>query len=816
MVSLAPIAGRDAPVSLPVPLTSLVGREREIAALGALLRDPGVRLVTLTGVGGVGKTRLALRVASDLAAEGHFVDGVVFIDLATVRDPGLVVAGIAQSLDVRGVGQEPAAAALKRFLRRRRLLLVLDNFEQVLEAGPFLIGILHECPHLKVIVTSRSLLNLAGEQAMPVPPLSLGVPTQESLVATDQPIPASDAVRLFVERTRAVNPHFALSAANRPVIAEIVQRLDGLPLAIELAAARGALLSPSDLLARLDHPLPHLTGGPRDQPARHQTMHAAIAWSYELLAAEEQRVFRCLGVFSGGCTLEAATAVCAPQPEDESARMEGVASALAMDAVLESLARQSLVRSVAAPDDGAADGATRIVMLETIREFAAEQLALRGETAPGRRHAAYYQGLATHAEPTFWGDAPGDWRAAIDRETGNLQAAFDWAMRCGETDLALRLASARFDPHWTTGANAHVHRRWTYQALAMPGGDPTRRVRALTTAAWLAHVHDDFAEVRSLAHEALSLARAHEDEFGAASAEFVMGIAAFHEGDLVVARRHLEDAHAGFRRLNAPGRMAWTLSYLASLDSRDAIDEGGDPAALARAVSIYEEVLALFRGAGNAHGVARALHGLAYVAWKQRDLPRALALSHEVLHLDWELGWPIHYHLEDLADIAGRTRHAALAARLYGAADTLRQRTGRPVEPVFRAEFERDVAVARRALGDEAFAEAWAAGRALSPEQAVAEADAFAAAGISSAPAAAVPPAGATTGLTARELDVLYQLIDGRTDREIAAHLFISRRTASKHVEAILAKLGVRSRGAAAAEARRRGLAPTPLGNEDH
>jgi DNA-binding CsgD family transcriptional regulator len=355
-----------------------------------------------------------------------------------------------------------------------------------------------------------------------------------------------------------------------------------------------------------------------------------------------------------------------------------------------------------------------------------------------------------------------------------------------------------------------VHRRWASQALAMPGGSPVARARALTTGAWLAHVHDDFEEVRSLASEALTLARVHEDEFGAASASFVLGVAAFHEGDLVAARRHLNDALDGFRMLHAPGRSAWTLSYLASLDSRDAIDEGGDPAALARAASIYEEVLALFRGVGHAHGVARALHGLAYVAWKQRDLSRALALSREVLVLDWELRWPIHYHLEDIADIAGRTGHAAVAARLYGAADSFRERTGRPVEPVFRDEFERDVAVARRALGEDAFARTWAAGRALSPEQAVAEAEAFAAVGINSVPpgVSSAPVVGAR--LTPRELDVLHQLVDGCTDREIAAHLFITRRTASKHVEAILAKLGVRSRGAAVAEARRQGLAPMP------
>jgi predicted ATPase/DNA-binding CsgD family transcriptional regulator len=619
--------------------------------------------------------------------------------------------------------------------------------------------------------------------------------------------PVSDAVRLFVERTRSVNPDFVLSASNEPVITEIVQRLDGLPLAIELAAARATLLSPPALLARLDRPLPHLSGGPRDQPDRHQTMRAAIDWSYDLLTPEEQRVFRCLGVFAGGCSLEAAKSICAAVNDPEPA--EPLAATREVESTLESLARQSLVRVVAA-EDGPGDDAIHIMMLETIREFAAEQLETLGERAPGRRHAEYYHALATAAEPTYWGDARNDSRAAIDRDTGNVQAAIDWAIRHGEIDLALGLVSARFDPHWTTGTNAHVHRHWARQALAMPGGSPAARMRALTTAAWLAHIHDEFDEGRSLANEALALARAHEDAFGAASASYVLGVAAFHEGDLDASRRHLDDALARFDRLQAPGRSAWTRSYLASLDSRVAIDEGGDPAALAQAAKLYEEALELFQSVDHIHGVARASHGLAYVAWKQRDLARALALSRQALVLDWEHHWPIYYHLEDIADIAGRIGQVELAARLYGAADSLRERAGRSVEPVFREEFERDVAVARLALGDDAFAMAWAEGRALTPDQAFAEAEAFASAGIRPDPSGRSSTAVMPAGLTPRERDVLEQLVAGHTDREIAEQLFISRRTASKHVEAILAKLGVRSRGAAVAEARRQGLAPAP------
>jgi non-specific serine/threonine protein kinase len=774
------------PSRLPTPLTSLVGREREIAALGAVLRGtqgvPAVRLVTLTGPGGVGKTRLALRVAADLAAEGRFADGAVFVDLAAVRDPDLVAPAIVQTLGVRAVGQQPAVAMLKTFLAKRQILLILDNFEQIIEAGPIVTDLLQACPHLNVIVTSRSLLNVAGEQAIPVPPLSLpsrGVWDSGSR-EEGRSLLDSEAVRLFVERVRAVNPGFALAKANVGVVADIVQRLDGLPLAIELAAARSGLFSPAVLLARLDHRLPHLTGGPRDQPARHQTMRAAIAWSYDLLAPEEQQVFRSLSAFAGGFTLEAAEAVCS------------VADVLG---AIESLTRQSLLRVVEPAAGGVASDVPRLTMLETVREFAAEQLAARGERGPGQRHAGYFLALAERAEPTYWGDASGDWGAEIVAESRNLRAALTWAAEQGETDTALRLASAMFDPHRMTGDNAREQERWAQRALAMPGGSPDHRGQALTSAAWLAFAHFDFAEGQALIEEALALDRQLGDELWFAMASFVLGNAAFHQGELAESRRHLGEALAGFRALDARGRAAWVLCVLASLDSRVAVDEGGDPAELARAIACYEEALALFREVDHrGQGYVRALHGLAYVAYKQRVLPRALAATQEVLALDWADGWPVYHYLEDVADIAGRIGRPEVAARLYGAAEAQRERDGRPVEPVYRAEFERDAAVSRWALGEAAFAAAWAAGRALPLEQAVAEALSLTA------------PAPPEFALTRRERQILPLLAAGRADREIADALFLGLRTVENHVARLTAKLDVHSRQEAVAVARAAGL----------
>jgi non-specific serine/threonine protein kinase len=813
-VPLVPRSDRDSAARLPTALNSLIGREQEVATVSALLCDPFVRLVTLTGPGGVGKTRLALQVATELADSPAldpgqaFTDGIVFIDLAAIRDAALVVPAIAQTLGLRADGRHPTTAIVTSYLRAQELLLVLDNFEQVVEASPRVTDLLQACSHLTVLVTSRARLHVSGERAVAVPPLSL--PSQDldgpqCVRSAAHLLDSSAAVRLFVDRACAVEPDFALTDANADAVAAIVQRLDGLPLAIELAAARTAIFAPAELLGRLERRLPLLTSGLQDQPARLQTMRTAIAWSYDLLAAEEQQVFRCLATFVGGCTLDAAEAVCggqeehAPPPSTPDARPLTLSSVID---VVESLTGQSLVQAIKPLDKRSGAGTTRLVMLETVREFAAEQLAAGGDQTPGRRHAAYYLALATRAERTFWGETPGDWRALILPESENLGAALVWAITHEETETALRLAGTMFEPHWLTGVNPRELGQWVHRALALPGGSAAARIKALISAVWVARAREDPVMEYSLAEEALALARLHEDAFGRASASALLGLIRLHSGDVAGARPHLLAALAGFRELNAGGRIGWTLCHLATLDSRDAVDEGGDTDALARALGCYEEALALFRAIGQTRGIARALHGIAYLTYKQRDLPRALASARDLLALEWRERWPVTDYLEDIADIAGRLGRPDVAVRLYGAADAQRERIGQEIGPLFQAEYDRDVAVSRQALGEAAFAAGWADGRALPLEQAVAQALApfERARELDERPAE----------LTQREYDVLRLLVAGHTDREIADALYIGRRTAEGHVARILEKLEVHTRAAAVTVAFASGLIDLP------
>ncbi|MGH2534100.1 MAG: ATP-binding protein [Thermomicrobiales bacterium] len=795
-VPIAPVTAwpRVLAPRLPAPLTPLVGREEEIARVAALVRDPAVRPLTLTGPGGVGKTRLALQVAADVAEE--FADGVAFVELAAVRDSELVAPTIAQTLGVRSAGRHPIDA-LKTALHDQELLLVLDNFEQVIEAGPQVTELLAACPRLTVIVTSRSLLHLAGERRFAVPPL--GLPDPDGLASAEQ-IERSAAVRLFVERAHAVNPDFAMVAADAPVVATICARLDGLPLAIELAASRSALLTSADLIDRLDNGHHILKGGARDAPVRQQTMRNAVAWSHDLLDAEEQALFRRLAVFAGGFSLEAAEAVVAEggrrkaDVSSSSPAFRLPPSASVLDG-LASLVEKSLIQRV---EKG--HGVALLAMLETIREYAADRLAASGEeVALRRRHAAYFLGLAERY--AFADLLPDDERAIarLEAEHPNLRAALAWFAATGQAEHLLRLTAA-LGRYWSGQGYYREGRDWLERALSVGGGAPTRvRARALVLCGIIALFQGAESEANERLTTGLSLSRSHDDAVHAAQALIGLGALAMDQGDDLRATAFLEEAIAEAEAI-ADQRLAAIMAGRAFDNLGVAARMQGD---LALAAARHEEALRRDRATGYVVGIVIDVGDLGDVARDQGDYGRAMTYYREALSLvDERVGTrSVTEQIEGVAVVAAAVGQPARAARLFGAVEALRGRAGLSFRfPADQIAHERGVAATRAALGEQAFAAAWAAGRALSRDEAMAEAlEPFALSGD-------VRPA----NLTRRELEVLRLLVAGHTDREIADVLFIGRRTVEGHVARVFDKLGVRTRAAAVAVALAAGLVEVP------
>ena len=480
---------------LPSPLTPLIGREQDAAEVCALLQRSEVRLVTLRGAGGVGKTRLALQVATDL--QGGFVDGVFFIALASLRDPDLVVPTIAHRLGLTETGDWPLLERLYASLGEKHMLLVLDNFEQVATAAPQLSELLVACPRIKLLVTSRAVLHIGEEYEYAVPPLA--VPDLQHLPQLPEPekLLQSAAVALFLQRARAIKPAFQLTPANAGAIAEICVRLDGLPLAIELAAARINLLSPRALLERLSHRLAVLTSTSQDMPARQQTLRSTLTWSYDLLRTEVQQLFGYLSVFVGGCTLEAVEAVCGTS--DDPATLSGFSI---LDGVA-SLVDTSLLNAAEQEDQE-----IRFTMLETIREYGWERLISSGEARVIQRaHAAYYLRLAEEAELKLTGPAQRVWLKRLEREHENLRAAMQWWMDQGESEMALRLGGALFRFWWMHG-NVREGREWMEKA--MMGSEETAalvRAKALGCAGSLATIQGRFGQAKEFLTQSLRLFR---------------------------------------------------------------------------------------------------------------------------------------------------------------------------------------------------------------------------------------------------------------------------------------------------------------------
>jgi len=724
--------------NLPVQRTAFIGREHEATALRQLLSRVDVQLVTLTGPGGIGKTRLALQVAAEAAAE--FAGGVCFVPLSAVSDHGLIASTIAQALGVRETGNQSPQESLKEYVSGldQPMLLLLDNFEHLVSAAPVIAQLLTTGPKLKVAVTSQAPLHVYGEHEFPVPPLAL--PDLKSIPPLEV-LSRLPAVALFVERAQAVKHEFALTRENAPAVAAICARLDGLPLAIELAAARIKLLSPSAMLARLESRLNLLTGGARDLPTRQQTLRSTVDWSYGLLNAAEQTLFRRLSVFTGGCTLESAEAVCDTKGDLGLDILDGMASM-----VDKSLAQQ--VEQV--------DAETRFLMLSTIREYALERLVdSDDESAARRAHAAYYLVLAEEgAEDVV---AHPEWLDRFEVEHDNFRLALDYLIKTGDADWGLRIGAALFR-FWETREHLTEGRDAIVRVLALEGAAarPKLRARLLFAAAVLASEQGDYGSAQKMFEDSLETCIELNDNRGVAVALNALAVITRDRGEIAAASLLFERCVAIWKDLGDPADIARALSNLASVMKLQGEYE--------RASSLYDECLTMFRKVGDGAGVAWTLNYQGDVAREKADFVAARSFCEQSLSEFRQLrdSWGIASTLSDLASLSCDQGNNAEARRLYGesikvfqelghkrgiaraleclavsaaaqsnaeqslhlagAAAALRQRLGAPLTPTEQARLERALEFARRTLGDAAGLTAWMEGWAMPVEQAVHEA----------------------------------------------------------------------------------------------
>jgi len=731
---------------LPMPRSPLIDREQEVALVRDLLQREDVGPVTLTGPGGVGKTRLAIQVAADLTSQ--FADGVAFISLAALKDPQLVEPTVARALGVSEANGQAIDERLLAYLRPRELLLLLDNTEQLLSAAPLATQLLDAAPRLKVLVTSREPLRVRDERVVPVLPLALPDAEQLPDLATLAQVPA---VALFVERVREVQPTFALTAANAQAIAEICWRLDGLPLALELAAARSNVLPPAALLARLEHRLPLLTHGARDVPERQQTLRNTIAWSYDLLDEGDKALFRRLSAFAGGFTLEAVEAACVFDATANVSSSEGDEGA-----VLEQLG-QLLDKSLVQAQQGTG-GEPRFTMLETIHEYAQEQLEASGEAASVQeRHADYFLRLALEAEPHMFGPEREVWMERLEREEANLRAALAWSKADGNAvHTGLRLVGA-LSMYWFLHDDVREGRTWLEAMLQRTDGTDRSAARgsALLGAGWLAWIEGDYEAASPRTEESLSIARELGDNRAIGYAEELLGLVRMGQRNGAEARPLLEESRTIFKDLGDVWYEAMVLYYLGM-----ATYFSGDRAG---ARTHFEESLQLFQEQGDVFGVTLLVSALEVVGLPQGDEEKARSLYEQRLLLlraskdrgrlgmilisvgdSWlhqygdeqqakvlyqqglnlwqdmqrvDGGLGIVKALAGMAEVAVAQGQAERAGRLFGIADHML-----PAASSYRDDVNRSVAEARANLDAATFETGWTAGQAMTVEQAVTDA----------------------------------------------------------------------------------------------
>jgi predicted ATPase/DNA-binding CsgD family transcriptional regulator len=771
---------------LPRTHAPIVPRDRELSRVVDLVQRPDRSLLTLVGPPGAGKTTLALMAAH--AIDHVFRDGVSFVDLSATRDPGLVAQTVAASIGIADASGEDLLETLVRVLRPRSRLLILDNFEQVLPAATMVRELLDRCPHLKMLVTSRTPLLLSFEQQCLVPPMS--VPDLHRPLVGEE-IEQSPAVALFKVRAQAVNPDWELSASDASLVAEICVRLDGLPLAIELAASWIGVLTASAILERLSRMLDLLASPQQDRVARHQTLRAAIRWSEDLLPEELQGLFRRLGVFSGGCTFEAAAVIC-PEVETTSQHL--------LQCIGQLVNHHLLI-----PQEPRGDQ-TRFHMLATIREYALERLEQSGELDQmQRRHASYYLALARSAEAAYQGEGQGSWLDRLENEYDNLRAALDWCAADVESrELGLELAASLWF-FWTVRGHIREGRDRLENMLRGVGAHMrgTARAKALTAAGWLAWFNSDVSALVPL-EEALSIYRELGDQAGIARALAVKGLClAVYTDELGLARQVLDEAACLSQSTGDPWAMGYSAYGLGHLAARQGSSE--------EALQSFERSLEIRQAGGNRWGVAYSLYRLSLLALGRDELVRAAELQYQSLSISWELrnkrGMAVS--AEVLACLAGIQGRAERAAKLFGVATALLDAANYVLPPTLAQLHERGEGAARRQLGPRMYGRAWNEGRSMPLAEGVAMAlsDYGVAAGRRTPAARPV----AFAGLSRREAEVVRLVALGLSDKQIAAELSISSRTVDGHLRRIYAKVGVSSRAALTAWAIQHGHARDEL-----
>ena len=680
--------------NLPAPVTSFIGRQREVDEVSDLLEAS--RLLTLTGPAGTGKTRLALQVATQIL--GDFTDGIYLVELAPLKNSGMVANSIARSLGIKEIEGQQAIDVLRSYLRNRTLLLLVDNFEHVIEAAPIIADLLADGPSIKVLATSREALGVYGEQMYPVAPLTFPDPDQDESLET---LKSYDAVSLFLQRAQAVKPDFALTDENTPVVAEICTRLDGLPLAIELAAARIWMVSPQLLLEQLESRFAALQGTVQGQPARHATLLAAIAWSYDLLDEAEKLLFARLSVFRGGSSIEASKEICSNKlPIDI---FEG----------LESLLRKNLLRKIENPG-----GELRFDMLETIHEYATDQLTRIGETSELRsRHAEYYASLVEQLRSASRGGS--DQLRALDQletEHDNIRDALEWSLDGGDPVVGLRLVGG-LGHFWFRKGHYGEAQRWASQALDRHkeiDSEPAIQAALLHSAGVVAHFSDERDEGRRLHLQALELYKGLDDDLETGWLLIYLGAQAFGQPDQIEeATAYAEEGLNLLQRVNDQAGIAQTFHILGELARHD-----GDHA---RAIEVLEEGLSIAREIGDALREILILDSLTYIAIYDDDVTRAAALGHEAFTRTIEVDHQPHIPaaIAAAAAVSMAEGDPERAARLLGASHAVFEAHGFTPRPSDMPDISRLKLVVRKGQDSASFEAAWAEGLEMSEEDAI-------------------------------------------------------------------------------------------------